>query len=337
MRPKYLYNACLLLSLFLVIAGCNDDRFSATPKPEFTVPDPKQVLQDDCIKRSLGPNIVGQDIEFAYAMAILPDKGKIASATVEASIAGGQGTFLENKSYYTDGSGNDIGIPIGDASVNKGATTEVAFTVDTSAATLRYYYVIPEAARGKSVNFTFTAKSSDGETVSRKMGPYTIAKMDIARNLMVKDSGACYISVADTAVYDSAAAVAHAANIDLVYLYRSLPNVNFNHALVSPAADPKYLPGISLPNGVKNDTRVRRTEDLQDYDLAHLQYGIYIDDVDFERIDLSGAPDYTINLKAESGLWVETADGKYKAYIYINSVDNTNKSAVISMKRYQLK
>jgi predicted nucleic acid-binding protein len=67
-----------------------------------------------------------------------------------------------------------------------------------------------------------------------------------------------------------------------------------------------------------------------------LQYGIFIDDLDFVNLDLSDAPNYAINLKAEAGVWVETADKKYKAYIFINSVNNGSKSAVISIKRYTM-
>jgi len=330
MRLKYLETNYipLLITLFLLAAGCK--------KEEYALPTPKDVLQNDCIKRTLGPNIVGQNIEFAYAMAILPEKGKLVSAQVEASIAGASGTFLENRSFYTENNGVDSGIVVGDASVTQSTTTIVTFNKDTSAATLRYYYTIPEEARGKSVSFTFSAKSSDGETVSYKMGPYTIAKMDMVRNLSVKDGAACYISIADMAVYDATTAAANAGKIDLVYLYRSIPDISFNHALVSPAADAQYLPGVTLPAGINNSTLMRKVFNLQDYNLAQLQYGIYIDDLDFQKLDLSGAPNYAINLKAEAGAWVQTADGKYKAYIFINSVNNSQKSAVISIKRYTL-
>jgi hypothetical protein len=330
MRRKYIdiNYISLLIVLLLLVAGCK--------KEEYALPIPKDVLQNDCIKRTLGPNIVGQNIEFAYAMAILPDKGKLVSAQVEASIAGASGTFLENRSFYTENNGVDSGIVVGEASVNQNATTMVTFNKDTSAATLRYYYTIPEEARGKSVSFTFSAKSSDGESVSYKMGPYTVAKMDMVRELAVKDGANCYISIADMAVYDATTAAANADKIDLVYLYRSIPDISFNHALVSPAANAQYLPGVILPNGVNNSTLVRKVFNLQDYNLAQLQYGIYIDDLDFQQLDLSDAPNYAINLKAEAGTWVQTADGKYKAYIFINSVNNSQKSAVISIKRYSL-
>lgn len=322
------FNYMFLLLAPLFISSCKE-------KP-YALPIAKKGLQNDCIERSLGPNIVGQEIEFAYAMAILPDEGKLVSAQAEASVAGAAGTYMDNNSYYTDGNGNDVGVPVGNPSVTKGAATEVTFAVDTSAATLRYHYIIRESARGGSVSFTFSARSSNGQSVSLKMGPYRIAKMDMARGLQLADGGACYISIADTAVYDSAGAAANPGKIDLVYLYRFLPNVTFKNALVSPAADKQYLPGISLPAGVNRDTKEMQVWNLQDRDLAQLQYGIYIDDPDFEKLDLTGAPDYAINLKTESGVWVETQDSTYKAYIFVNSVDNAG-HAVISMKRYKMK
>lgn len=329
MRHTYFFHYIALSCLaILVLAGCND-------KP-YAVPVPKSTLQNDCIKRSLGPNIVGQDIEFAYAAAILPTKGKLVSIQADASVAGAPGTYLDNNSYYTDGSGDDIPVLVGSPSVTKGSTTEVTFTTDTSAATLRYFYRIPEEARGKSVSFTFSAKSSNGESITYDMGPYQVASMDIVHNLQLQDGGACYISIADTAVYDATEAASKADKIDLVYLYRQVPGVNFNNAIVSPAADVQYLPGVTLPSGVNKDTKLEQVWNLQDRDLAQLQYGIYIDDEDFQKLDLTGAPDYTVNLKAESGIWVETQDGTYRAYIFVNSVDN-NGGAVISMKRYKMK
>lgn len=317
-----------VLATGLLLAGCK--------KEEYALPVPKDVLQNDVIKRTLGPNIVGQQIEFAYAMAILPEKGKLVSAQVEASVAGANGTYLENNAYYTNGSGQDVGVPVAEPSVTSGNTTSVTYNVDTFAATLRYYYVIPEEARGKQVSFTFSAKSDDGETVSYKMGPYTIATMDMVRKLNVSNGAAAYISIADMKVYDEVDAAANPDKIDLVYVYYADPDVTFNHALVSPAADAQYLPGVNLPAGVNKNTKVQKVFNLQDYNLAQSQYGIYIDDLDFEKLDLSNAPDFAINLKAEAGAWVETSDGKYRAYIYFNSVSNGNQSAVISMKRYTM-
>jgi hypothetical protein len=318
----------LLAAVLVIMAGCK--------KKDYELPVPKDALQNDCIKRTQGPNIVGQNIEFAYAMAIPAEKGKLVSASVEASIDGAAGTWMENKSYYTNNSGVDVGITVGNASATSKNVTTVTFSKDTNAATLRYYYLIPDAARGQSVSFTFSVESSNGETVSYKMGPYTIAKMDMKKNIAISDGNLAYISIADMAAYNATDAAAKAGNIDLVYLYRNVTTSAFNHALVSPAADAQYLPGITLPNGVNRSTYERKTFNLQDWNLATLQYGIYIDDLDFQQLNMSNEPNYAINLKGEVGVWVETADHKYRAYIYFNSANNTTKSAVISIKRYTL-
>lgn len=329
MNVKYLIYSLGLCSFLLSVTGCSDK--------EYAIPQPKNELQNDCIKRSLGPNMAGLTIEFAYAMALPSSRGKIVSAQVEASFEGDPATYLENKSYYTNGSGVDMGVQIGDPSVNEGNVTRVTFTKDTNAVTLRYYYVIPKLAQGKQVSFTFSAKSSNGETVSYSMGPYTISKMDMVLDLPVQDGDACYISVADMTVYKEHDAIANADKIDLVYLYRSISGISFNHALVSPGADAEYLPDLVLPPGISSVSKIRKVWNLRDFHLARLQYGIYIDDLDFEQLDMTNTPDYAINLKSESGVWVETADGKYRAYIYMNKVDDAKKSATISMKRYTLK
>jgi hypothetical protein len=303
-------------------------------KDEYKIPDPISEISNDAIKRTIGPSIASLPIEFVYAMAIPNSQGKLASAQVEASIEGATGTFLEHRSFYTNTSGVDVPVTVGSPSVKDGKISKVAFTVDTNAAALRYYYVVPEEAKGKSVSFTFTATGSNGKTASYKMGPYQISKMDIKRNIAVSNNNLAYISIADMAVYNAANAAANAAKIDLVYLYRATPAA-FLHGLVSPAADPLYLPGVTLPAGVNRSSKVRREFALQDRNLAQLQFGIYIDDKDFQEVDFKDSPNYAIGLRAESGAWVETADGKYRAYIFVNSV-NANGSAVISMLRYTL-
>src|SRR5258705_9224854 len=332
MKRIYSYSVCasVLLLLLLVGTGCKKEKAYALPVA-------KDVLQNDAIKRTIGPNIVGQVIEFAYAMAIPKTKGKLTTAEVEATIAGATGTFMENRSFFTNQSGTDVGVTVGSASVTSGTKTTVTFTVDTAAATLRYYYVIPEAARSKTVSFTFTVKSSNGETAIYSLGPYTITKMDMARNITVSDGNAMYISIGDTTVYNNATVAANAAKVDLIYLYRVVTGVTFAHALVAPTANPIYLPGVTLPSGVNRDTKERKVFNLQDHNLSPgQQYGIYIDDIDFQQIDLSNDANFAINLKADAGVWVETADHKYRAYIFVHSVNNGAKTAVISMKRYPL-
>jgi hypothetical protein len=311
--------------------------FTSCKNEDYALPLGKTGLNNDCLKRTLGPNIVGSNIEFAYAVALPQTEGKIVSAQVDATIAGATGTYLENRSFYTNASGVDVGITVGSASVNTNNTTMVTFTKDTCAATLRYFYTVPEAARGGSVSFTFSAKDSQGRTTSFILGPYAVTKMDMKLDLVPTDGKACYLSIADLALYDATTAAANAANIDLVYLYRNIPGITFTHALVSPAASAEYLPGITLPSGVNKSTKMSKTWALNDFNLARLQYGVYVDDADFKVVDFTNAPNFVINLRAQAGTWVETADGKYRAYIYINAVNNTAPSMTISIKRYQMK
>jgi hypothetical protein len=315
-------------------------------------------LKNDCVKWTTGPNVAGRTIEFAYAMALPYNSGKILSAQVEASIEGATGTWLENHSYHTNPDGQtDVPVLIGDASVTEGKTTKVDFTVDTCAATLRYYYIVPEAAKGKSVSFTFSAKSDNGETVSYKMGPYTVARMDMRLDLALS-SATRFISIEDMAAYNAAEAAANPEKVDLVYLYQNYNSegVLFLHAFAAPAADPQYLPGITLPAGVNRETKIRRGGP-KDAHLARLnkpgeanltswetaappkaqpQPDVYVDDIDLINIDLSKMPDFTLNILTDDGIWVETQDGKYKAYIYVNATRNIA-GARISMKRYTMK
>lgn len=328
-RSTYFTKTFFLLALIAVAVGCK--------KEEYALPTPKDALQNDVIKRTQGPNIAGQQIEFAYAMAIPEARGSLSRATVEASIEGAAGTFLEHRSFYTNPVGGaDVPVLVGDPSTTDHGTTTVNFTVDTFAATLRYFYVVPDEARGKTVSFKFTVTSSNGETATFNMGPYNVANMTMKRLINVSDNNLMYISLEDMRAYNAADAAANAAKIDLVYLYRTFPNSQFNHALVSPAAHADYLPGVTLPAGVNRDNMIRKVFNLQDFNLAQMQFGIYIDDLDFEKLDLTGSPNYAINLKGEAGIWVETADKKYRAYVYLNSANNTAKTAVISIKRYEL-
>jgi len=326
MRNKNIKFPVLILIMLTSLLACT--------KQEYTIPDPVSQLTNDCIKRTIGPSIVSLPLEFAYAMALPKINGKLVSAQVEASIAGASGTFLEHRSFYTNSSGVDVPVTIGTPSTTVDKLTKVTFSVDTNASTLRYYYVIPEAARGQSVSFTFTANSSDGKTATYKMGPYAISKMSITKNLAVSNGANAFISIEDMAVYNAASAATNAGKIDLVYLYRATPTT-FKHALVSPGADAAYLPGVTLPSGVNRSTKLRKVFGLQDRNLSNLQYGIYVDDIDFQQLDMVDMPNYALGLKAESGVWVETTDKKYRAYIFVNSI-NAAGTAVISIMRYTL-
>src|SRR6478735_4592700 len=198
---RYFYHAIGLLLLVFFVVACEDD--------EYAVPTAKNEFQNDCIKRSLGPNLVGNNLEFAYAMALPQSLGNIVSAQVEASISGAAGTYLEHRGFFTDGGGNDVPKQIGDPSTTEGGLTRVTFSKDTFAVTLRYFYKIPEAARGQDVSFTFSANDSNGETVTYSMGPYHVSNIDMVLDSIVSDNAAMYISISDMSIYTEAEAAAN--------------------------------------------------------------------------------------------------------------------------------
>src|SRR5690606_4254041 len=144
-KLKNIYSALLLACAFMGVS-CDDE--------PVLMRDAVTSLSNDCIKRSLpiAPNLVGEEIEFAYAMAIPTELGTLTSAEVVASIPGATGTYFDPNSYNTNASGQDVPVLVASDSQTSGATTSVQFTVDTAAATLRFYYIIPEEARGKEVS-----------------------------------------------------------------------------------------------------------------------------------------------------------------------------------------
>ncbi|MDR3217532.1 MAG: DUF4466 family protein [Dysgonamonadaceae bacterium] len=323
---------------YVVLIGCLSFAFVACDDDS----DKHTLLKNDCLKWTAGPNIAGLDIEFAYAMALPYNTGKIVSAQAEASIAGADGTWMEHNSYYTTASGQmDIPVLVGNPSATNGKTTTVDFVVDTCAATLRYYYKIPEAAKGQSVSFTFSTTASTGEKVSYNMGPYTISKMDMALDLSLSRAN-CYISIEDMAVYNAQQAAEIPEKIDLVYNFLNLSStgIEFGHAFAAPAAGPDFLP-TGFPENLHKNAKIRKGS-VMDAHLARLhlsgklQPEVYVDDIDLQTIDLANMPNYALNIITDGGLWVETQDGKYRAFIYANNM-RTIVGGTISMKRYTMK
>lgn len=326
---KYFFHA-LVLSLALAFTACEEE--------PVLIKDPVTQLSNDCIKRSLpqAPNLVGGEIEFAYAMAIPKNLGKLSSAQVVASIAGAEGTRFDPNSYNTNASGQDVPVLVASDSQTSGATTSVTFTADTCAATLRYYYVAPETARGKEVEFTFSVKASNGQTAEFKMGPYKISKMEMSRSLDLTNDD-CYISLSTEGeaakVYSKADLAANsglASSIDLVYSFSSKGDIS--HAFYTASSPAGVLDVASLPSGM-NETKMIKIYGLRDRQLADDKYDNFVDDLDFETFDFGKAVNYVIGMKQEAGLWAETAGGKYRAYLYVNTA--ASGKMTVSVKRYK--
>lgn len=290
-----------------------------------------QGLQNNVLKKSMGPHLVGEKIGFSYAMGA--PNGSLSGAEVRASIAGAEGTGFEPYSWNTSPTGAEVPVEVV-TGLNTEGFRSSASLIDTAAATLRYYYVVPEEARGKSVSFTFSATSSNGKTVSQSTQNFAISSMDMVRDIQVQEGGACYISISDMKAYTKEEVESGnlAASIDLVYLYREIDGVNFGHALVAPAAE-AYLPEVNLPPGVTNSVKIEKQVNIRDQQLSDRQYAVFIDDIDFKELNIGKASNFVLHFQTDEGAWVETQDGKYRAFIYVNSVDEAARSMTISMKR----
>lgn len=291
------------------------------------------ITKNDLLKKSVGPNVVNQTIEFAYAMAV--PGGKIVSAQVEASIPGASKTGFGLDSYYTNSGGVDIPVRVAKDTATIGNKSSVVI-IDTCAATLRFYYVIPEAARGKTVSFKFSCTANNGETVSYTTPEYVISKMDIQRNTILTSGSTCYFSLKQMKAFTKAEVDASpdlANEIDLVYYYQTA--IGIAHVLASPATSADYLYGTAIPNSCKNESKISRRRDVRDLQLGSIK-AEFVDDLDFEGLNMDNTPNFIFNLIKDNSLFVVSKDGKYKAFILINSTDNTNKKMTISIKRYTL-
>ncbi|MDR1154181.1 MAG: DUF4466 family protein [Bacteroidales bacterium] len=344
--------ASVILPVCVAFASCSDDS------------DP--VMKNDFIKKTVSPAIAGQQLEFAYAMGAVT--GTLGTATAQASIAGAPGTGFGEYSYYTTrvalvvgetnyNAGNDVPLKTVSRTSTSGtvstATMESridevytnpsvpygAGMVDMKAATIRYYYVVPEEAQGKEVSFVFSSKSSAGDEASCSTPAYQVSKMDMKRLIDMANGGARYFSIADMAAYTQAEVESGnlSSKIDFAYIYQNGFNgFTYGHVFISPGSDPKYFAQPLIPGGwTKNKTLMEKRVDVRDAQLKGSIPNVFIDDIDFETLDLSAATDFVLNFVNDEGAFMKTADGKYLAYVYVNSVNSAG-TIRVSIKRYPL-
>jgi hypothetical protein len=277
-------------------------------------------IQNDYIMKTIAPAIVGEPVEFAYAMGT--HTGTLKVATAEASIAGGSGTGFDSKFYHTDKSGKEVGILAADTLTQNNIST-ATFSLDTAAATLRFKYIVPNEAIGKSFSVTFKGTNSANETTSISTPQYRVSKMNLKRDIIMTDKNAAYFSLETMKSYTESEVIANGMQdkIDLIYLYDAV-NVNgfpFGHALVSPATDTKYLNGRIVPESFKkNKTKIEKHVFIKDMQLSGEIPANFVDDIDLETLDLSVSLDFILGISPKNSAFVESADGKYRAYIYFN-------------------
>jgi hypothetical protein len=301
-------------------------------------------LKNEFIKKTTAPLIVGEKIEFAYGMG--STNGKLANAQAVASIPGAAGTIWEIITHRTVNA-LDITSVVGANSVTNGSTSTVNI-LDTNATTLRYFYVIPEAARGQNLNIKFSTNNKAGESASTTTPAYKISKMDMKRliTMVGTPTGARFFSIADMKAYtqDEVDVGNLSSKIDFVYAYAATitPTTTaypYGHSLVS-ATETSYFPSGFTINAAwaKKATKMEKKIGNTLYDgqlKGDANNSIYVDDIDLIQQDFTGSANFALGLVADASVFMKTADGKYTAFIYINSINNTTSTAVVSLKRIQ--
>jgi len=315
------YILCMIV--LVTIISCSED----TPS----------TLRNDYIMKTMAPAIAGETLEFAYAMGT--QSGSLVSATAEVSIAGVPGTGFDAMSYHTDSRGNDVGVTVADTSTVNAISTAV-FSTDTNAATLRYSYIVPSEAKGQAISITFKSESSAGEMASINTPQYRISKMDLVRDVQMSNADIAYFSLETMQAYTEAEVIAQGLSdkIDLIYIYEALSTDGYiyGHSLVSPGAEEKYLNGRVLPAGfIKNKTKIEKQVFIRDMQLSGEVPATYIDDIDLETLDLTNAADFILGIKTNNSAFVESEDGRYKAYLYFNLAKS--RKLTFGIKRYEMK
>lgn len=312
-------------SMFMLLVSCDNQEDMS---PDF---------DNDFMKKTTGPLIVGEPVEFMYGMGTIDNH--LATAEAEASIEGTTGTGFERHSWYTDQSGVDIPVlTVTDSTtIGRVSTAEI---VDTNAVTLRYKYVVPEEARGGTVSFKFNATNSVGDHVGLSTPEYQVSRMDMEREILLTDGDAYFFSIADMAVYTEEEIVSESLinRIDFVYLYReTMDGYAFGHALVSPDHS-DYLNDVTLPaNWESKTTRMEKRDlNMRDAQLKGDAPEVYIDDRDLEEPTLENSTNYAFGVTNDSGVLMRTEDDKYTAYIYINNINNTDGEMLVSIKRLEM-
>lgn len=319
----------------------------------FTSCDKDEYEQIQYIRKTLGPFIAGESYDFAFSMAS-KDGSVLKDVEIEATYAGASGTTLDTKCYWTDSDGKN-----GDREMLQnvsadgkstrasviGSYTEYDGGYTSYAITVRYTYMVPEEARGGKVRFTVKYTTQNGSSGQYSTDEYEVSRVDMIRSITLTDpdghSGTRYFSIADMKAYtlDEVNASSISASVDFVYRYNSgnitTPggsSVKLNHAIIAPGyatyLDSEYIPA----SWTKNNTWIekRKWDDMQ---LKGAVPNNYVTDLDIRQSDMKGITFAEYGLAADFGVLVQTADGAYRAYVYVKSVNNTSRSVTLGIKR----
>ena len=310
------------------------------------------------LKKSYGPIIVGQQVDFSFSIAS-NDGSSLKNFDITATHAGKTGTTADTKCYWTllDGktyykemltgittSGNLTSGAVIDGVVwEKGTVSGYS----SQAVTIRYSYIVPEEARGKNLQFSVKYTTVDGSVQSYSTLNYPVEKMDMVTDIVLNDpsgnTGKNYYSISDLKAYTKAEVETQnkSGAIDFVYRYStsaiSTPgggSITLSSCISAPSGT-VYLNTSYIPaTWTKNATLIepRKWDDMQ---LKGNTPNSYITDLDLEGTSLNGNTFGEYGLKKDFSLVMQTADGKYRAFVYLKNVGTA--TVTIGIKRIALK
>ena len=327
MKNTIIKHLCLLLSVSFIFAftACDDDNDSP--------------LKNDLLKKSSGPILVGNTIEFAYAIGST-DQQQIKAVEITASIPGSIGTGIATHSRYTNpDNGNEEEVLIATETNTEGSLSR-AYLIDTIAATIRYFYVVPEEARGKTLKFHFRSITEKGGA-SIESPEYTVSNVDIFKDLSLSHEGFNCFSLETMQAYTVAQVQEQgiAEKIDFIYTYKPIlgSGWTFAHGLVAPSNEKGYLYPIEVPTGANNKTLLEKRFWPDGQLKTSGVPTIYVDEMDLRNATFDGVTSHAYELGQDQGVLIKSYNGKYVAYLYINGTSSNTKRINFAIKRLTLK
>ncbi len=301
--------------------------------------DDESPLRNDLLRKDVGPVLVGNTLEFAYAIGST-DGTPIKAVEVTASFPGAEGTGIAINSRYTNpDNGEEEEVRIATETSTEG-TVSKAYIVDTVAATIRYFYVVPEVARGSKIKFHFRSITGTGEATVQSP-EYTVSNVEIFKNLSLSSGERSCFSLETMQSYSVAQVeeMGIAGKIDFIYTYKPTMGSgwSFAHGLVSPSNEKGYLYPVEIPSGAANRTLMEKRYWPDGQLKTSGVPTIYVDEIDLRQVALDGVTAHAYELGQDQGVLVKSHDGKYIAYLYINETSSNLKRMSFAIKRLTLK
>ena len=259
---------------------------------------------------------------------------------VTASFPGAEGTGIAINSRYTNpDNGEEEEVRIATETSTEG-TVSKAYIVDTVAATIRYFYVVPEVARGSKIKFHFRSITGTGEATVQSP-EYTVSNVEIFKNLSLSSGERSCFSLETMQSYSVAQVeeMGIAGKIDFIYTYKPTMGSgwSFAHGLVSPSNEKGYLYPVEIPLGAANRTLMEKRYWPDGQLKTSGVPTIYVDEIDLRQAALDGVTAHAYELGQDQGVLIKSHDGKYIAYLYINETSSNLKRMSFAIKRLTLK